>query len=151
MKKHYLIFLLTFFFLINCSIKESPEFQKIENIHVSELNLQGVKVKADLLFKNPNIVGVTVKSSDIKVFHGSIFLGEAVTPTFEVNRKSDFKVPLTVQFSPKKIIKQEGTLSSFLTITAQKQIDITFTGVITLDVMGIEYNYDLDQTYPIHF
>lgn len=152
MKKYYSIFLVFIsFLLIQCSINEKPEFQQIENIHVAELNLQGVKVKADLLFKNPNIIGVTVKSSDIKVFHDSIFLGEAHAPSFDVNKESEFTVPLTVQFSPRKIIEQKGTLSSFLNIATKKEIDITFTGIITLEAMGIEYDYDLNQTHFIHF
>ncbi|APD05750.1 hypothetical protein UJ101_00197 [Flavobacteriaceae bacterium UJ101] len=135
--------------LTSCKVNEQPEYERMENIKVTKLGLKNIQLQADAVFNNPNVLGVTIKRSDIDVFKDSIYLGKAKSPSFEVNKESEFSIPLTIDFSPKKIIKEKGFLGNVLSTVSQKEMNITYKGTITLDVLGIEYDYDFEHTEPI--
>ncbi|MFV0530601.1 MAG: LEA type 2 family protein [Flavobacteriales bacterium] len=150
MKKKIIFFPIILLLFTSCKIKKAPEYQRIENIKVARLNLKDIELTADAVFKNPNIIGITVKHTDIDVFHDRIFLGKATTPTFEIKRKNEFSIPLTVHFSPEKILNQEGSLRSILHIFSSRELDITYKGIITLGVLGFDYDYTFEHTQPIN-
>ncbi len=136
--------------LFGCKINETPEYQRMDNFKITKLGLKNIELKADAVFNNPNIIGITVKRSDIDVFNDSILLGKATTPTFDVNKESEFNVPLTVHFSPKKVLKQKGSLGSIISAISGKELNVTYKGSITLDVLGIEYDYDFAHTQTVN-
>ncbi len=145
----FIVSTVVLFSLTSCKISEEPEYKRVENIKVAKFNLNNIQLKADAIFNNPNQVGVTIKKTDINVYKDSIFLGKASTPNFEVNKKSEFAIPLTIDFSPKKITQEKGFLKSIFSTLKDQTINITYKGVVTLGVLGVEYDYKLDQTDEI--
>lgn len=148
-KKFFIIYAFILLMVTGCQINQQPEYERMENIRVTKLGFETIQLQAEAIFNNPNILGITIKRSDIDVFKDSIFLGKAQTPSFEVNKKSEFKIPITIDFSPKKIIKEKGFLGNILSTVSKKELNITYKGIITLDVLGIEYDYDFEHTEPI--
>ena len=147
--KKVLVFLSILLALTSCKVNESPEYQKMENFKISKLGLRNIELKADAIFDNPNVVGISVKRTDIDVFNDSILLGKATSPSFEVEKESEFSIPLTINFSPKKIVKQKGALGGVLNAISGKEINVTYKGIITLDIVGVEYDYDFEHTEPV--
>ena len=59
---------LFFSLFFNCTVTEKPEFISLENIEVVDSNIETITLSADANFINPNDVGGTLKTDNMKVY-----------------------------------------------------------------------------------
>ena len=55
--KNLIYFILTCFFLMNCTVRKKPTFIKIDDIKFISLKLDTVRLQAKAYFKNENDIG----------------------------------------------------------------------------------------------
>jgi len=135
----------------SCKLNKKPEFLRIENIVVVKANFNNIELKANAIFENPNSLGGTLWTDDIKVFVDEKFIATVVAEEFKVPSKKEFTIPLTVQFSASEIIEanKENLLSSILKQVLDKKVLVNFKGNLGYKVAGFTSNYIIDHTEEI--
>lgn len=146
-----LIILCGIVFLSACTLNENPEFQRMENIRVLRANAKNIEVEGEAVFYNPNSVGVTFTASDVDVYANEVKVGKVKTTSFEIPSKENFTVPLLVDIPVAKLMEQEGKLGLLLGALSKREVKLHYKGVIKLDVLGVEVDYDLDHEESITY
>ena len=132
----------------SCSVKEKPQFIKVENIEVLESNSEFLTLSADAYFINPNDIGGQLKSDGIKVFVNSNEMATVSSESFKVPAKKEFSIPLKASisidsiFSNKNIGRLIGSLFS-------KKVKVQYKGNIKYKALGITYTYEVDKIEDI--
>jgi LEA14-like dessication related protein len=131
---------------ISCSAPTAPYFKSISVVEVQDLKLNNVTLTTNLLYHNPNLVGATVTRSETKVTVNHIEVGEVIQDqSIEVSSKSDFTLPVTISFPPKKIFKNKGLLKSALQILSNEKANVHYKGSLTIKVAGVEFDLPIDH------
>ena len=144
-----ILFISLFFTLVfNCSVTEQPEFLRLENIKVVNSTIQSITLSADALFNNPNDVGGTLKTDDLKVFINDMEVATVVSDEFKVPRNQEFKIPLIVAVATDSIIDKKS-LGGLLNSLISQRLKVQYKGVIKYKVMGYSSTYKVDETQEI--
>lgn len=148
MFKRSLMFLLTFTLLFNCSLTKKPEFVRLDNIKVIDSNPKNITLSADALFLNKNDVGGTLKTDDIKVYINDTEVATIVSDEFDVPRKKNFTIPLTVAVASDSLIDKKslgGVLSSLIS----QRLKVHYKGEIKYNFMGFSSTYSVDEIQDV--
>jgi len=148
MIKRILMFSLFFTLVVNCTFTEQPEFIGLENIEVINSTLQTITLRADAHFKNPNDVGGTLKTDDLKVFINDAEVAKVVSDEFKVPSKKNFKIPLTVVVSTDSILNDKSLSGLFGSLLSQR-LKVQYKGDIKYKVMGFSSTYSVDETQEV--
>jgi hypothetical protein len=130
--------------LASCTVKEKPEFLRVENIKVLDADGRTVKMKADALFRNPNDIGGKLLTDGIKVFVNGVEMATISSEEFEVPAKEEFSIPLVVNIPTDSIFSDKsigGLLGSLLT----QKMKVQYKGAINYKVFGFSHSYTIDQ------
>ncbi|RNC79794.1 MAG: hypothetical protein ED556_14420 [Winogradskyella sp.] len=146
-KKIALIFLF-FPLFFNCTVKEKPEFLGVDNIKVLDSNIKTITLSADALFENPNNVGGTLKTDDLKVYINDSEIAQFETEAFNVPSKSSFTIPLTVAISTDSIIDKKS-IGGLLGSLISQQLKIQYKGTIDYNILGYSSEYEVDKTQTV--
>lgn len=133
---------------ISCSVKEKPEFLRVENIKVLKSTSSTITLTADALFMNPNDIGGELKTDEIKVFVNGNEMASVSTESFEVPAKKEFSIPLTANV-PTDSLLSDKNLSSLLGSIFSKTINVQYKGYIRYKVFGFSHTYAVDKTEDI--
>ncbi len=146
---HKLIILLTLTFsFFSCSVKEKPEFLKVENISILESNNKFITLAATAYFKNPNIVGGKLATDGISIFVNNLLMAQVASKEFKVPAKKKFSIPLEAQIPTQQILDKKnigGLLNSLL----NRKIKVQYKGVIKYKVLGFSDTYNIDKTEEV--
>ena len=148
MPKKVIILSTVILLFFSCSVKEKPQFIKVENIEVLESNSEFLTLSADAYFINPNDIGGQLKSDGIKVFMNSNEMATVSSESFKVPAKKEFSIPLKASipidsiFSNKNIGRLIGSLFS-------KKVKVQYKGNIKYKALGITYTYEVDKIEDI--
>ena len=148
MIKRLFLFFLFFSTVFNCTVSEKPEFIGLENLKVLDSNIQSITLSADALFTNPNDVGGSLKTDDLRIYINDKQVATVISEEFEVPKKQNFKIPLTVAVSTDSIIDKKsigGLLSSLIS----QQMKVQYKGDINYKVFGYSSSYSIDETQHI--
>jgi len=140
-----LTLILTFY---SCSVKDKPEFQKIENIQIKESSREFITLTANAYFKNPNIVGGMLATDGISIFVNDVLMAKVSSKPFKVPAKKEFNIPLEAQIPTQRIIDKKnigGLLNSLL----NQKIKVKYKGIIDYKVLGFSDTYDVDRTEEV--
>lgn len=146
--KKSILFLVLFTVIYSCSVNKNPEFVGLEKIKIIEANSKTLQFSVNAIFKNPNILGGTLKTDDLKVFINEKEIAEFVTDTFNVPKKANFTIPLTVKVNTKSIFGKKnlgGLLNSFIS----QKLKVHYKGVIDYKVLGYSSTYKVDETQDL--
>ncbi|WP_087490709.1 LEA type 2 family protein [Winogradskyella sp.] len=146
-KKLMLIFLF-FSLLFNCTVTEKPEFIGVENIKVVDSNIKTITLSADANFINPNDVGGTLKTDDLKVYINDTEVAKFETKSFDVPSKKNFTIPLTVAVATDSIINNKS-LGGLLGSLISQRLKVQYKGEIDYKVFGYSSSYSVDKTQNI--
>ena len=147
MKK--LIILSTLFItFISCSVKEKPEFLRVENIKVSESTSKTVTLTADAFFMNPNDIGGELKTDGIKVIINGNEMASVSTESFKVPAKKEFSIPLKANV-PTDSLLSDKNLTGLLGSLLSKKIKVQYLGDIKYKVLGFSHTYAIDKTEDV--
>ncbi|TDL99120.1 MAG: hypothetical protein C4K58_07470 [Flavobacteriaceae bacterium] len=137
-------FILFFGFLFaSCSLTKEPEYKSYNSFEVKNFNSKTVDVSANLLFYNPNSVGVKLSSNKLLLYVSGKYVGTADLLPFEAKAKSEFQIPLTATFATSKLT-DTGVLSSALKYLGGKPVPIQIKGDLIFDVKGIKFTKAID-------
>lgn len=148
MAKRIAFILLTFTLVFNCSVTEQPQFTGLENIKVVDSNIKNITLSADALFNNPNDVGGTLKTDDLKVYINDTEVATFVSEPFEVPSNKNFKIPLTVAIATDSIIDKKS-LGGLLGSLISQNLKVQYKGEIKYNVFGYSSTYDVNETQNI--
>ena len=148
MPKKVIILSTVILLFFSCSVKEKPQFIKVDNIEVLESNSEFLILSADAYFINPNDIGGQLKSDGIKVFVNSNEMATVSSESFKVPAKKEFSIPLKASisidsiFSNKNIGRLIGSLFS-------KKVKVQYKGNIKYKALGMTYTYEVDKSEDI--
>lgn len=148
MLKRIVFISLFFTLLFNCTVNEQPEFIRLENLKVVDSNIKNITLSADALFKNPNDVGGTLKTDNLKVFINDTEVATVISDEFDVPSKENFKIPLTVAVATDSIIDTKS-LSSLLGSLFSQKLEVQYKGEIKYKVFGYSSTYTIDETQNV--
>ncbi|MFC0604541.1 LEA type 2 family protein [Winogradskyella pulchriflava] len=148
MLKRYLLFLLFFTLVFNCTVTEKPEFIGLENIKVVNSNIQTITLKADALFMNPNDVGGSLKTDDLKVYINDTEVATVVSDEFNVPSKKNFTIPLIVAVATDSIMDNKS-LGGLLGSLISQRLKVQYKGDIKYKVLGYSSTYSVDETQEL--
>ncbi|WP_299521981.1 LEA type 2 family protein [Winogradskyella sp.] len=148
MLKRTALILLFFSLVFNCTVTEEPEFLGLDNIKVVDSNIKNITLSADALFINPNDVGGTLKTDDLKVYINDTEVATFVSEAFDVPSKKNFIVPLTVAIATDSIIDRKS-LGGLLGSLISQKLKVQYKGEIKYKVLGYSSSYDVDETQEL--
>lgn len=148
MLKRILLISLFCSLVFNCTVNKQPEFLGLENIEVVDSNINKITLSADALFINPNDVGGTLKTDDLKVFINDTEVANIVSESFDVPSKNNFKIPLTIDVDTDSIIDKKSLGSSLGSLISQ-QLEVQYKGEIKYKVFGYSSTYNVDETQNV--
>ena len=148
MFKRLLMFSLTFTLLFNCSITEKPEFVKLDNIVVVDSNSRNITLSADAFFINKNDVGGTLKTDDLKVYINDTEVATVISEEFDVPRKKNFTIPLTVSVATDSLIDKKS-LGGLLGSLISQRLKVHYKGDIKYKIMGYSSTYSVDEIQDV--
>jgi len=147
MKKMMLISVF-FSLLLNCTVTDKPKFIGIENIKVLDSNIKTITLSADANFINPNDVGGTLKTDDLRVYINEIEVAKFEAKSFDVPSKKSFIIPLTVAVATDSIIDKKS-IAGLLGSLISQRLKVQYKGKIDYKVLGYSSSYDIDKTQNI--
>ncbi|MFY0712899.1 LEA type 2 family protein [Seonamhaeicola sp. NFXS20] len=134
--------------VFSCSVKEKPEFLRIENIKVLESTSKNITFTADALFLNPNDIGGKLKTDAIKVFVNDNEMATVSTKSFDVPAKNEFSIPLKAVI-PTDSIFSNKSISGLIGSLFSKKIKVQYKGDIIYKVFGFSYTYNVNETQNV--
>lgn len=130
--------------------EDIPYYKKMEQVRVSSFTKDNITVKANVICHNPNGVEVRLAGCDFKVKANGKHVSDVDQRfTTTVGAKSDFTVPLTVSFSPRKVFKAKDLIGMALISLKSKKIHMDYEGTVDVGLAGeeivipVEYSEDI--------
>lgn len=146
---HKLIILLTLTLTIfNCSVKEKPEFLKVENIEIKDSNDEFITLTANAFFKNPNVVGGKLATEGISIFVNDVLMAEVASKEFKVPAKKEFTIPLEAQIPTQRIFDKKN-IGDLISSLLNRKIKVQYKGAIDYKVLGFSDTYNIDKTEEV--
>lgn len=139
-----------FFFAIilitACSGPREPDFRKMVNIQVEEATVNNIKITAKAVYYNPNVIGITFDQSDMYVKANGFEVGKIeMTEPEKIFAKTEFAIPVEINFPPSKIFEREsGLLSSILSTYLDRKVELEYYGSVTMDIGGIKFKVPVE-------
>jgi len=135
MKAGLLISFIAIILFSSCknNIKD-PEYRDIRNVHLITLGLLQSTAGADIVYYNPNKVGVQVESATGDIYVENNLFGQfELSDKVQVKKKSEFTLPTLVKIDMASVIKNRD-------IYKQKQAMVRIEGTATVKKAGISKN-----------
>lgn len=151
--KNLLYFTLLLFVFTSCSIDKQPIFKKVDNVKVTSFKGDTIRLKAAAFFENPNDVGGTISTDEIKVIINGAEVAQVSSEEFKVPARKEFAIPLNVVIPTKKIFENTkgGILGGLLNSVLNKSVKVQFKGDLKYKVFGFSRVYAVDQIQEIKF
>jgi LEA14-like dessication related protein len=146
--KKLMLISLFFSLFFNCTVTEKPEFISLENIEVVDSNIETITLSVDANFINPNDVGGTLKTDNMKVYINGTEVANFETKNFEVPSNKNFTIPLKVAVATDSIINNKN-IGGLLGSLISQRLKVRFKGEIDYKVFGYSSSYSVDKTQNI--
>ncbi len=138
--------------MVACTLTETPSFINVDNVVVKEAKAKSVSIDADLVFYNPNDLGVRLEKVTIIPIVNEIEMG-AVTATkkVEITSKGNFVIPVNFSFNPKAMWQEEkgGLIGSLVNTFLNKPVNIKYKGIVTLEIAGVSIDVPVDYSEEV--
>ncbi|MDC1259145.1 hypothetical protein N8091_00230 [Flavobacteriaceae bacterium] len=136
----------------SCAMKQKPEFIKVDNIKLIEANSKQITLSANAVFNNPNSVGGRLNTEGVNVFVNDVAFGFISAEEFKVPAKDNFTVPLQIEIKTKELLGKDpnGFLSGLLNSVLNRNLKVTYKGVIQFKALGFTYSYPIDKTETVN-
>ncbi|WP_407277323.1 LEA type 2 family protein [Tenacibaculum maritimum] len=136
---------------LNCSVREKPIFLKVDAIKVVAIKSDTIHLKASAFFQNPNDIGGTISTDEIKVMVNEAEIAKVSSEKFKVPARKEFEVPLQVKIPTKKVFetKKNGILGGVINALLSNSLKVRFKGNLKYALFGFSRIYAIDQTEEI--
>lgn len=149
--KRGLYFLGLFLLIYSCSVKNPPEFIKVDAIELVSISSDSIHLQAKAYFKNPNIVGGKISTDEIKVFVNDVDVAKVSADEIEVPARKEFTVPLKVVIPSKRIFENNKRifLGGLINSILKSKVKVQFKGKLKHSVFGFKTDFLIDKTEEI--
>lgn len=132
--------------------KDYPYYKKMEQVRITSFTKDNITVKANVVCHNPNGVEVRLAGCDFKVKANGKHVSDVDQRfTTTVGAESDFTVPLTVSFSPRKIFKPKDLLGMAFISLKSKQLHMDYEGTVEVGLAGEDISIPVEYSEDIAF
>ena len=134
--------------LFSCSTPKALEYRQFKNLTIEKLGFSSSTVRMDIVYYNPNTMGLQLKRADLDIYLNNIYAGHA-TQEYQITipKLAEFNMPVQVDVDMKNIFKNAFT--SLL----NKQVIVKITGTVKVGKANIfisfPVNYEGMQTYDL--
>ena len=149
--RNILFILLITLIATSCSGPKEPEFRKMIKIKVEEASLQNIRITAHAVYYNPNVIGVTINQSDVFVKANGFEVGKIdMQQPEKVYAKTEFEIPVEVNFPPSQILEREsGLLGGLLSTYLDRKIELEYEGTVTMEIGGITFKVPVEYAETV--
>lgn len=149
--KNSVFFFLLFLLMSSCTVKEKPVFIKVDDVKIVSVTSDTIQLKAFAFFENPNAVGGTISSDEIKIIVNGAPIASVFVDEFKVPANASFSVPLIAVFPTKKVFQnnKNGILGGLINSFLNKSIKLRFKGNLKYKVFGFSNIYPIDKVQEI--
>jgi len=140
-----LVLILALITLASCTVSQEPDFLKLDEYKIENINRKEIKLSTNAYFHNPNDVGCEVVKTDIDVFINGLEVSK-VTQLNAINLEAgnEFSIPMLTSVPLEKISKDKGgILGGALTTLLNKNIKVEYEGIVTLKKLGIAFDIEI--------
>ena len=133
--------------ITSCSRIEEPEFKTIKKVSIEKFGLGKSCIKADLLFFNPNTLGVTLKEMKLDLFVDGSLMGHTDQDLdLKIGRRSDFIIPLKIEVDTKTTMKNlvSGLIKGEANISVKGSIKVSKAGISKLVPVNFSSTQKID-------
>ena len=143
----YLVIVGIFSFLLtSCRPPQDLVFRDYKNLTLDNVTFSDATIKVDLVYYNPNNVGLTLSRTDLDLFVDGTYLGHSEQNVqIDIPRRQEFTLPLAVKVDLKNLLKNG------LTTMTNKEVDIRLVGNVKLGKAGVYKNFKVDYTSKQNF
>lgn len=135
---HIIFVTVAVIFFTACQPFREPAFKRIENLRVSKFGFSGSNLAMDLVYNNPNKVGLKLKSAAGEAWIDNNRLGHFVVDTLTlIPANGDFRLPLNLEVDISKILK--NSVLAFLS----GEVTIKIEGIATIGKGPVFINYPI--------
>ena len=149
--KNKLYFLVLVLVLSSCSLQKEPVFIKVDNVKVLSIVADTIKLKAIAFFENPNNVGGSISTDEIKIYVNDTEVAQVFSEKFKVPAKDNFSIPMTAYIPTKNILSsnKNGVLGGLLNSLLIKKVKVRIKGNLHFSVFGFKKEFLVDKTQEI--
>lgn len=135
----------------SCKLNEKPEFVRVDQVNVLQADLKTISLEAKAVFLNHNHLGGTLRTDNIDVFVDEHLMAQVSAEEFNVPKKDEFVVPLSVNFDTSKLLDKNNNdlLGSLLKQFLNKKVMVRFKGELAYKVAGFKSTYPIDHLEEI--
>jgi hypothetical protein len=140
-----------FLLICSCSVNRPPIFIKVDAVKIVSYALDTIKIKAVAFFENPNDVGGTISTDNLKILVNDIEVAHVFSEDFKVPAKNKFSIPLTANISTKKLLNtnKNGGLGGLINSLFNNKINLRIKGNLDYEVFGFKKEFLVDKTETI--
>ncbi len=132
--------------LTNCQKPKDLVFKEFKNLHVDKVTFANAALTVDLIYYNPNNIGLQLSRTDLDIYIDSTFLGHSAQDIqVTIPKRDNFTLPLQVDLDVKNLLKN-GIASLF-----NKDVHVRVTGWVKLGKLGVYKSFKVDYTSVQHF
>ena len=149
--KNKLYFLVLVLVLSSCSLQKEPVFIKVDNVKVLSFTADTIKLKAIAFFENPNNVGGSISTDEIKIYVNDTEVAQVFSEKFKVPAKDNFSIPMTAYIPTKNILSsnKNGVLGGLLNSLLIKKVKVRIKGNLHFSVFGFKKEFLVDKIQEI--
>jgi hypothetical protein len=149
--KNKLYFLVLVLVLSSCSLQKEPVFIKVDNVKVLSIAVDTIKLKAIAFFENPNNVGGSISTDEIKIYVNDTEVAQVFSEKFKVPAKDNFSIPMIAYIPTKNILSsnKNGVLGGLLNSLLTKKVKVRIKGNLHFSVFGFKKEFLVDKTQEI--
>ena len=130
-----------------CKINEPPSFINIDKISITDFTQQTIGITSNANFNNPNDIGVTIKKIELNVAVNGTPVGSiGQQKSTKIKSHSDFAIPIKLQIMQSDLYKALGGFTGSLSAVFGKDVEIAYTGKVTICKFFFSYTIPINYT-----
>ncbi len=142
--------LFSFIFILLCVSSCRPPkdlvFKEYKNLRLDNVGFTNAVLKVDLVYYNPNNIGIELNRTDLDLYIDSSYLGHSSQNVqVAIPARKDFTLPLQINVDMKNLLKN-GITSLF-----NKEIAVRLVGNVKIGKAGVYKNIKVDYTSMQNF
>ena len=143
-----LLFVVSF---IGCSAPKTPDFKKIKNARVTNVDGKVYTVTADAVYNNPNSIGGNLVGMEMDVTIDDVLITHlSQTKSAVIQPETDFEVPITFDADITKIIgENKGFLRCVLDKLLKEEVDVNYKGHLEVQFLNKRFKIPVDYTEAV--
>ena len=129
---HMLYSIIVIVFLSNCRAPQDLVFRDYKNLRLQNIDFSAANLKVDLVYYNPNNIGLELNRTDFDLFIDSSYLGHSSQNLqIAIPARKEFTLPLDIKVDLKNLLKNG------LTALINKEVLIQLKGNVRVGKAGI--------------